>query len=344
MEHEFECAKLKLGAQIQLLRDEIERQFKRILAQTVEAHENDRKNNFERYTSLVSLEYSPEVFDRLKGWVRAQFPCYISGFQFSQGGSFSINFTNNPSPGVWEPIVVDMNKIIDPATNVGTDGQGNTAASTGRQPPDSRSTTPSSTHLPIDHRSPRGRKPARRKRTADPPRSGVKKSGQRPAKNPRRIKHPAKKGSEHPDRVIKTSVATRKISENPSWAFSYDLGDGLCYYILRCPTQGCQFSFSMHPFKNNLAIAHFEECKVPYSDEADIVRRYARQLQPQRTVKTSTQVTKRWVDKYNRQVSHARLSHRGEEGRLASETTEVTDESLTELSEMPPRGSEVMQG
>ncbi|KAK2050108.1 hypothetical protein LZ31DRAFT_548894 [Colletotrichum somersetense] len=335
MEHEFGCAKLKLGAQIQLLRDEIERQFKRVLTQTVEAHENDRKKNFERYTSRVSLDYSPEVFDRLKGWIRGQFPCYISGFQYSQGGSFSINFTNCPPLGVWEPIVVDMNEIIDQADNLATDVQKPTAASTGSQTSESRSTTPSSTYRPTNHRSPQRRKPPRPKKTTILPSTGTKK----------KPKRPTKKGSEHlGGKVMRTSVATRKISETPSWAFSYDLGEGFRYYVLRCPTPGCRFSFSVDPFKDNLAIAHFEECNVSYSDEVDIVRRYACQLKRQRPGPESTEVSEVWIEEYNQKVSRERERRRLMEGRSATNSLVVADESSTESTETSPREAETMQG
>ncbi|KAK2052714.1 hypothetical protein LY76DRAFT_526112 [Colletotrichum caudatum] len=280
---ESELAKKRIGAQIQLLRDEIERQFKRILTQTIEAHENDRKNNFERYTTRASLEHSPETFDRLKGWIRGQFPCYISGFQYSQGGSFSINFTNNPPPGAWVPTVVDMNKIFDQTDSPAMDVQEKTAAPTGLGSSASRPVTPSSTHSPKSLRSPPRRKPPRQKKTTVLSSARVEKSlpssSQSPARKARRPQCPARKAGEQVGgKQILTGHATRIISENPSWAFPYNLGEGTRYYILTCPhaTSGCRFSFWESPLENNLAILHFEKCKVPYSDEADIVRRYAR--------------------------------------------------------------------
>ncbi|EFQ31565.1 hypothetical protein CGRA01v4_01483 [Colletotrichum graminicola] len=347
---ELELAKRRLGFQIQILRDEMERQFKRILTQTVEAHENDRKNNFERYLTRASLECPPGIFERLKSWIRGEFPSYISAFHYSQGGSYSINFTNTPPPGAWEPIVVDMNKIFDQIAPTATDAQKDMAALKGVHPSENTPTTPSRRPLPTNRRtSPRIKTPCPKK-TDKLPTARVEKS--KPSnrslpQTPRKQKRPVGEGSQPVGGgVIKTAVATKTISENPSWAFSYDLGEGFQYYILRCPTPGCQFSFSLNPLKNNMAVSHFEECKVPYLDETDIVRRYARQLQKQRMDKDpSGEVSKMWIDNYNQQVARERKRRRRKEPKSAFESPKihVVDGSSTESPETSPGDTEIMQ-
>ncbi|KAK1593712.1 uncharacterized protein LY79DRAFT_685307 [Colletotrichum navitas] len=346
---ELELAKRGLGAQIQTLRDEMERQFKRILTQTVEAHENDRKNNFERYLTRASLECPPDIFERLKSWISCQFPTYISGFNYSQGGSFSINFTNTPPPGTWEPIVVDMNKIFDQMASPAADSQKDTATSTGVHPSENRPTTPSRRPLPTNRRaSPRTRTP-RQGKTVKLPTARVEKnkpSSRSLPQTPRKQKRPAGNCSQPVGGgVIKTSVATKAVSENPSFAFPYDLGEGFQYYILRCPAPGCQFSFSTSPLRNKLAVSHFKECKVPFVDEEDIVRRYARQLQRQRMDQESTEISKMWIVKYNDLVAKERKKRRRIEAKSAPEShkVHVIDGSSTESSEMSPRDAEIQQ-
>ncbi|GKT56675.1 hypothetical protein ColTof4_08781 [Colletotrichum tofieldiae] len=109
---ELELARTRVDAQIQTLRDEVERQFKHTLTHIVETHEGDRKNNLDRFLIRAALEYPADIFERLKGRIRSQFPSYISGINYSQGGSSSINFTSTPPPAVWESMV-NMNKIFN---------------------------------------------------------------------------------------------------------------------------------------------------------------------------------------------------------------------------------------
>ncbi|KAK1981607.1 hypothetical protein LZ30DRAFT_592367 [Colletotrichum cereale] len=345
---ELELAKRRVGAQIQTLRDEMERQFKRTLTQTVDAHENDRKSNFERYLTRASLEYPPEIFERLKSWLRCQFPSYISGFHYFQGGSFSINFTNTPPPGAWEPILVDMNKMFDqvaiPATNV----QKNMAALASSHSSDSRPSTPSRMPLATNSRSSPRTKPPRQKKAAVLPTSRVKKSqlsDQRPRPTPPKPKRHARKSSERVEGgPIRTSYASKRVHDYMSWAFSYNLGEGDHYYILQCPTPGCQFSFSLNPLRNNMAVTHFKECNVPFFDEADIVRRYARRLYSRRSNLEETDVSEIWVENFNQEVLRGRKQRRRKEGRSASKALEVVDGSSTASPEMSPRETELIQG
>ncbi|KZL82556.1 hypothetical protein CI238_02857 [Colletotrichum incanum] len=174
---ELELAKRRVDAQIQTLCDEVERQYKRILTHIVETHESDRKNNLDRFLTRAALEYPADIFERLKGRIRSQFPM-------------------------------------------------------------------SNTEVPV--------------------------------------------------------------------------------------------LFSTHPFQGNLASTHFKECKVQFDDEADIIRRYARQLQPQRMDNGFKQVSKAWVDDYNQKVSCERKRRHAIEGDSLSKSTLIVDESLANASVVSP--------
>ncbi|KAK1955728.1 hypothetical protein LY78DRAFT_729086 [Colletotrichum sublineola] len=339
---DFELKKSMMSSQIRTLRDVMEGQFRRTLTQLVETHENDRKGNFNRFLIRASLNHSADVFRQLESSIRDEFPKYISALNYFQGGSVSIRFTNDPPPGGWEPMLVDMDQIFGPVDSPVTDVPNDMAASSESGP-----ILPSSRPQPTNRKDSSRKKAPRRERTSATPRARVKKSqtsSRRPTQDPPRPKKSTRKP--RPKRVggfIKTSVATRKIPDNPSWAFSYDLGEGLRYFILECPIRGCQVSFSTNPLKNKLAATHFEQCNVPFSDEEDIVRRFARQLQPQRTDNEATQVTKAWVDNHNRQVSRQRKEHHRIEGRPASESPDVISRLSTESFDVSPRDTGTIQ-
>ncbi|KDN64303.1 hypothetical protein CSUB01_08108 [Colletotrichum sublineola] len=237
---DFELKKSMMSSQIRTLRDVMEGQFRRTLTQLVETHENDRKGNFNRFLIRASLNHSADVFRQLESSIRDEFPKYISALNYFQGGSVSIRFTNDPPPGGWEPMLVDMDQIFGPVDSPVTDVPNDLIFEDGCF---LREWT----------------NPTIKQASAD---------------EPQRLLTPKRVGG-----FIKTSVATRKIPDNPSWAFSYDLGEGLRYFILECPIRGCQVSFSTNPLKNKLAATHFEQCNVPFSDEEDIVRRFARQCE-----------------------------------------------------------------
>ncbi|KAK1996768.1 hypothetical protein LX36DRAFT_722383 [Colletotrichum falcatum] len=342
---ELDRARQRLKAQILALRGETERPFQRSMKQLVEGHENDRKNNFERYITRASLEYSPEVFGQLKAWIQDQFPCYVSRFLYSQGGSVSVDFTHTPPPVAWEPMVVDMRRIFYGATIPPTDVQNDMAAPAGFRPLEHGSAA-SNSPPPTDRgSSPHREEAAVEKRSSARGRKGPP-SSPTPQQSPRNAKRRfTRSGSQHAGGVIKTTAATKRLErgENLGCAFRYDLGQGPRYYILRCPTSGCLFTFSENPFKNNLAAAHFAECNVHYSDEADIVRRYAYQVQNQRVHQESQEVRKAWVRIYNQRVK-AKRKLLLQERRSASKSPCAANGPTPESSETPTASEESVEG
>lgn len=60
------------------------------------------------------------------------------------------------------------------------------------------------------------------------------------------------------------------------WFFGHHSPNGYGIYALKCPKRTCT-SFKVHPLKNNVAVDHLTNCNQPFTDEDDIVRRYATQ-------------------------------------------------------------------
>lgn len=62
------------------------------------------------------------------------------------------------------------------------------------------------------------------------------------------------------------------------WFFGHQSANGYAVYALKCPKKGCGF-FQRHPLKENRAADHLNQCGMgfPFSDDDDIVRRYATQ-------------------------------------------------------------------
>ncbi|KAK6225705.1 hypothetical protein QIS74_01752 [Colletotrichum tabaci] len=276
----FEEAKRKVVAEVLEARENSDRQLRKLLCHVVNTHEVDRAINLDRILLRISLEYSKDVFKRLKNYIR--FPQFIKKIDYYQGGTSSVAFTDQRPPGYWLPMLThdDPPDQVTPRVERSIAEEMHSANRLSLETEPSRRsnrTASSSSKTSVSAR----RQPPR-KRSAAAPSRRVQKSPSTRRKPPMTSSKPRRRSTKDDNlqdgkpNPIWTASATKMLNNMPSLVFSYNLGVEDRYYILYCPTETCDFLFRTHPFHDNLAFNHFKECGVDFKDEADILRRYGR--------------------------------------------------------------------
>ncbi|WQF82085.1 hypothetical protein CDEST_07099 [Colletotrichum destructivum] len=302
----FEEAKRKVVAEVLEAREDADRQLRKRLCHLVSKHEGDRAIYLDRILVRISLEYSKDVFQRLKNYIR--FPQFVNKIDYYQGGTSSVAFTDQRPPGYWQPkfTLDDPLDQVTPRVDrsiaeevssflrcifvvrclMSSSGltlwlrkmHSANRLSSETEPsrrPNRTASSSSKTTLSARRQPPRKRSPAAPSQRVQKSPSTRRKPPTTPSKPRRRSTKDDNLQYGEPS-PIWTSSATKILNDKPSLVFSYNLGVEDRYYILHCPTETCDFLFRTHPFHENLAFNHFRECGVDFKDEADIVRRYGR--------------------------------------------------------------------
>ncbi|TQN66390.1 hypothetical protein CSHISOI_09041, partial [Colletotrichum shisoi] len=335
----FEQARRKVVAEVLEAREDADRQFRKRLCHLVDTHEGDRAIYLDRILVRISLEYSKDVFQQLRNYIR--FPQFIKKIDYYQGGTSSVAFTDQRPPGYWQPMLA-LDEPLDQVTpraerSIAEEMHSATRLFSETEPSRRSNRTASlssKTSVSTRRQHFRQRSPATPSRRVQKSPSTRRKPPTTTASKPRR--RSAKNDGLQDGELspIWTSSATKTLNDKPSLVFSYNLGVEDRHYVLYCPTETCDFLFRTHPFHDNLAINHFRECGVEFKDEADIMRRYGRLLLSHRA-SPHTSVRQGWIDNYNEKVS-ASLEAQPVAESGSSTSLPVIVESSPNLPEEPP--------
>ncbi|KAJ9148412.1 hypothetical protein NKR23_g5234 [Pleurostoma richardsiae] len=97
--------------------------------------------------------------------------------------------------------------------------------------------------------------------------------------------------------TLQPPIKITELRKLPYWVFEYRFSRGLSLCTLRCPSPTCSAPvFSKHPLKRSRAASHLKSCGVPFRNERDIIRKYARVVV---TGRHDREVTLSWARKHN---------------------------------------------